>query len=97
MKRAAVPMASAATPSVRSREDLDFAFSYLEDEHSTLQALAIALESRLHPQEFGGAPGCEDAIAWRLSRVLLSRLEQTQFLNDMHVLITGGTRPDFPG
>ena len=73
---------------------LEFAFRYLEDEHETLLALAIALMHQLEPNDPDNTDDCDHITACRLSQALNGRLEKTQFLKDMRRLITGGDAPE---
>lgn len=94
MKRPASPKDATATHCARSAIELDFAFRYLEDEHETLLALAIALRHQLEPNDPDNTDDCDHITAWRLSQVLNRRLEETQFLKDMRRLITGVEAPE---
>jgi hypothetical protein len=74
---------------VASRSQLEFAFSYLEEEHETLLALAMALLRQVEPVDPDAPNDAVDTTAWRLAQVLEQRLGSTVFVADMRKLIFG--------
>jgi len=74
-----------------TRFNLEFAFKLLEDEFETLFALSTALTDQLE-REDSNSPDCAfDHVAWRLSQILVGRLERTSFLAGVRELMLGRT------
>ncbi len=72
-----------------TRFNLEFAFNLLEEEFETLFALSTVLRNQLEP-EGTNCPDCAfDPVAWRLSQVLVGRLEKTSFLAGVRELMLG--------
>lgn len=72
-----------------SRGQLEYALSYLEEEHEKLLALAISLRQQVEPVDPEN-PGDEtNHVAWRLAQILEGRLERTEFVNGMRSLVLG--------
>lgn len=71
--------------------NLEFAFKLLEDEFETLFALSTVLSNQLE-LEGSKCPDCAfDPVAWRLSQVLVGRLERSSFLAGVRELMLGRT------
>ena len=64
-----------------------FALKYLEEEHETLLALAIALQNQLEPNHQTSPDDCHHTTAWRLSQVLHARITDASFINNMRELM----------
>jgi len=75
------------TPTYRSN---NFAYKYLKDEWETLLALAIVLENMTAPPDPDNPPEGFDVTQWRLIQVINSRLDDTQFMRHMKMVLIGG-------
>lgn len=86
--RANTPAHPLVSSSAERSMQTDLAVEFIAEDRDMLYALAVALQTRLQPADIANASDDENMIAWRLTQMLVARLESTKFMADVRSLLS---------